>query len=493
MSAPEPAERRPRKTRFGIFSAVMAAGLSACAAVGPNFHPPKATNDPGYVMAGDRVSGIARLAPDSRMAGPWWTALGSAELDSVMTQALAGNQTVAAADAALLKAQAEARGARGDLAPRLDTTANAERERINFQTFGFPNIPNPTIDVYSIGGTVSYDLDIFGGGRRRAEAADAIARAMGWRADAAYLALTGNVALQAVRIASLRAETATIQEILTDDRRNIDLVHDAEALGGQPRAATTSGRAQLAEDEALLPPVDRQLAGARHALALLVGKSPAEWTAPDFDFAGFKAPDQIPVSLPSELVRVRPDILAAEADLHADTARIGVAVANLYPDVRLTGSLTQGAVTPAQLFTYNSTGWALGPTLTAPILNGGALRAERRAAEAQARASLAQYRQTVLTAFVQIADVLTALAHDDDQLTAVAHARAAAQSALSDAADAYRLGGGAYLTVVEAQRRLDRTRLSLVQAQGQRLADIVTLFAATARDWRPDLASKHAE
>jgi NodT family efflux transporter outer membrane factor (OMF) lipoprotein len=233
-----------------------------------------------------------------------------------------------------------------------------------------------------------------------------------------------------------------------------------------------------------LPVARRDLAAARHALATLVGKSPAEWTPPEFVFTDFTPPAQVPVALPSDLVRNRPDILAADARLHADTARVGVAIANLYPDVRLSGNLTQGAVTPGNLFSYNSTGWMIGPSLSAPLLNGGALRAQRRAAEAQARASLAQYRQTVLTAFAQVADVLTALAHDEDQLKAVADAQGAAQSALDEARNALRLGGGTTLALVDAQRRLDRARLQTVQAQGQRLLDIVTLYAATAGDWR---------
>ena len=475
---------------FWLIVPALAAGLCGCATVGPNFRTPEAPAASRYTASGENVDALARLTPDVRTAGPWWTALGSTDLDRVMTDALAGNQTVAAADAALEKARAQAQGAHGEQQPRLDAAANAERERINFQAFGFPNVPNPTLDLYSIGGTVSYDLDLFGGARRRAEAADAAMQATGWRADAAYLTLTGNVALQAVRIAGLRAEAAAIREILVDDQRDIDLVNAAEAVGGEARTATTSGKAQLADDQAMLPPIDRQLSAARHAMALLVGKSPAEWSAPDFDVAGFSPPPEIPVSLPSVLVRVRPDIRAAAAERHADTARIGVADASLYPDVRLTGSLTQGAVTPGSLFGYNSTGWMIGPSVTAPLLNGGQLRADRRAAEAQARASLAQYRQTVLTAFVQIADVLTALAHDNEQLAADTQAQATAQSALSDARDAYRLGGGPFLSVVVAQRRVDQTRLRLVQAQAQRLADIVTLFAATARDWRSGSVAK---
>jgi NodT family efflux transporter outer membrane factor (OMF) lipoprotein len=458
--------------------------LAACATLGPNFKSPDTPKVGDYAMAGDTAPPVARLTPDARTAGPWWTALGSADLNAVMAQALVGNQTVAAADADLEKALAEAGAVRGSLDPRLDAASNVARERINFQTFGFPDIPNPTLDVYNIGGTVSYDLDLFGGGRRDLEAARASAESQKWRADAAYLALTGNVALQAVRIAGLRAEIDAIDVIISDDKHDIDLIHAAEASGGEPRSATTGGRAQLAADETLLPTAQRELAAARHAMSVLVGKSPAEWAPPDFAFDGFTPPDEIPIALPSTLVRKRPDILAAEAMLHSDTARIGVALANLYPDIRLSGTVTQGAVTPGNLLMYNSTGWMVGPSLTAPLLNGGALRAEKRAAEAQARESLARYRETVLAAFGQVADVLTSLAHDDDQLRAVADAQSAAQAALDDARNALRLGGGTMLDLTEAQRRLDRARLQRVQAQGQRLLDIVTLFTATACDWR---------
>jgi len=190
------------------------------------------------------------------------------------------------------------------------------------------------------------------------------------------------------------------------------------------------------------------------------------------------------VSLPSTLARGRPDILAAEADLHADTARIGVATADLYPDIRLGAAYTQTAVTPGALFGYGASGWNIGPTFSAPIFNGGALRADRRAAEAQARVSLAQYQQTVLTAFTQVSDVLSALAADEAHLAALDRAEAAATSSLDDARSAYRLGGAPFVSVTDAQRQLDRARMARIGAQGQRLTDVIELYAATATDWR---------
>jgi outer membrane protein TolC len=192
----------------------------------------------------------------------------------------------------------------------------------------------------------------------------------------------------------------------------------------------------------------------------------------------------VPVSLPSELVRKRPDIMAAEAELHAATAEIGVAVANQYPSIRLSADLTQGAVKPDEIFNYSSTGWNLLSGFTAPILNGGRLKAERKVAEAEARASLARYQQTVLRAFVQVSDVLSALGTDQASIESLQRANAAADAGARDAQTAYRLGGGTLLQVVDSQRTVSRARRALVQALAQRYSDLVELYAATAADWR---------
>jgi NodT family efflux transporter outer membrane factor (OMF) lipoprotein len=464
--------------------AALAAGLAACATVGPNFQPPEGPTAGGYAMTGDRVPVVATLTPQLRASGPWWQALGDPQLDAVMTQALAGNQTVAEAEANLAKARDQQAAFEGTLKPQLDAKAAADRERINISSFGFTGFPNPTINLFSIGGDVSYALDLFGGGRRGVEAARARADLQGERADAAYLSLTGNVAMQAVRIALAREQIATVQAIVADDQRNIDIVRKAEAAGGEPQSATIGGRAQLAADMAMLPPLYQQLAEARHAMAALVGKAPAEWSAPDFSLGAFTPPATVPVSLPSDLVRRRPDILAAEADLHAATAEIGVATAKLYPDVRLSADLTQSALSPEKLFSWDATGYTLGAGVTAPILNGGTLKANKRAAQDEARASLARYRQTVLTAFTQVSDVLSALANDDERIKAVALSQSTAEANLKDARSAFTLGGGPYVDIVTAQRRLNMTRRDYVDAQAMRLNDMVKLFTATAADWR---------
>ncbi len=486
---------RSRAAGLGLSPALgLAAALAGCAAVGPNFKSPEPPKVAGYAMPGDMAPAGAELSPERRAAGPWWHDFHSTRLDTVMDQALAGNQNVAMAIANLDKAREEVAAARGGLAPRVDANAGAERERINLESFGissfpgFTNVQNPTLNLFTVGATASYDFDLFGGLRRQVETAAAAAEGEAHRADAAFLTVTGNVAMAAVRIAAIHAQIDAVNEILVEDRRNLDIVEKAAADGGEARSAATGPRAQIAADEALLPPLAQELSQARHNLALLVGRAPASWTAPDFTVADFVLPAEIPVTVPSTLVRNRPDILAAEADLHADTARIGVATAALYPDIKLQAGWAQSAISPDKLFNYGASGWNIGPTLTLPIFNGGQLRSKKRVAEAQARASLAQYQQTVLTAFTQVADVLTALAHDDDRLKAVDAAQSAAENALSDARTAYSLGGGPLAAVVDAQRQLDRARLDTAEARSQKLLDIISLYAATATDWREGTA-----
>lgn len=468
-----------------LAAALLAAtALPGCKAVGPNFQPPAAPATSGYLMQGDATLPMAALSPDARVAGAWWKGLGSVDLDRVMAQALAGNQTVAAANASLERLRQLAVAAHGAQLPQLDANAGIEEERINIQSLGFAGFPNPTLGLYQIGGQVSYDVDVFGGLRRSTEAARAQAESQARQADAAYLTLTGQTAMAALQIATTRAELAAAERAVEDDRQLIGVVQKAEGAGGEAPSATVSVRAQMAQDEAVLPPLRQQLAQARHALAQLVGAAPGDWTAPDFDLRGFTAPATIPVSLPSTLVRHRPDILAAEAILHAATAQVGVASAALYPDIKLTANIAQTAIPPANLFAYGASGWEIGAGLTQPLFHGGALRAQKKAAIAAAAQAYAQYRGTVIAAFTQVADVMESLAEDDAELAALGRSQDAAQSALTDDEAALKLGGGALLPVLDDQRHLEMARRARVAQEGKRLADIAALYVATAADWR---------
>ena len=472
-----------------ITALLAASSLTACATVGPDFKAPDAPKTASTLGAGETVPAAARLDADAATAGPWWTALNSPELDAVIRQALKDSPTLAEADATLAQSQSALAQARGVAGPQVTGNAGVSRERANLQAFGFTGfgdikLSNPTFSLYSVGGAVSYDLDLWGGNKRRIEGASARVEAQGRRAEAAYLSLTANVALQAATIATLRAQIASVEQMIADDQANIDLIHKANALGGSTSLAKVSAASQLEEDRAQLPALQAELAAARHALAVLVGKAPADWAAPAFDLSTMTLGAPVPVALPSQLVRKRPDILAAEAELHAATADIGVTTADLYPNIKLSASLTQGALKPGDLFSYDASGWDIGAGLTAPIFDGGALKARRQQAREAARAASARYQHTVLTAFGQVADALSALSADETALAAHGRTEQQASERLRLAKAAFDKGGGTMLDVVDAQRTLNSARSARARAEGQRLVDAIRLFAATGADWR---------
>lgn len=463
--------------------------LAGCATVGPDFQRPAAPTATGYAMAGDAAAGGGQVAPLAEGRGVWWSAFNSPELDRIIRQALADSPTLAEADARLTASREALVQARGGTLPQADATAGAKRQRANLQSFGFTDfggvkMSNPTFTLYSVGGAIRYDLDLFGGERRRVEGARARAEAEARRAEAAYLTLTANVALQAVTIATLDEQIAAIERMIAADQAGIDLVQRATALGGSTAGGRFEASKQLQEDQALLPPLRAELAAARHALAQLVGKAPGEWAAPCFSLDGLALTGPVPVALPSELVRRRPDILAAEADLHAATADVGVATADLYPKLSLTGSFAQGALKPTDLFSYDASGWDFGAGLAAPLFDGGVLRSRKRAAQATALAADARYRQTVLAAFVQVSDALQALAADDAAIAVQRRALSDAEQNLRDVQEAFRRGGDTLASVHDAERRLGEVGSDLARARGQRLADAIRLFAAAGGDWR---------
>ena len=473
-----------KSTKIKLVSvAALAALAAACKTVGPDFAAPAAPATAAYALTGDVTPANVTMSPAARQGGVWWAALGSPALDAVIRQALADNPTVAEATASLERAQADLAVVQGGQGYQTQANGGVSRNRINTAAFGFTGFPAPTINLFTIGGAVSYDLDLFGGERRAREEANAKVEARARQADAAYLTLSGNVATQAIRIATLRAQRDTVRAIVASDQRQIDMIRKAEQAGGAAPSAATVGEAQLAQDQTLLPPIERELAQARHQLAQLVGKAPGDWTAPDFDLTGFTRPATVPVSLPSAMVHDRPDIQAAEADLHATTAQIGVADANLYPDVKLSVGLTQTALRPQDIFNPNFSGWNIGPTVRIPFLDRTA-KARKEQALADAKVSAARYQATVARAFVQVADALTALAQDQASATTLARSVTVSQQAVKDAQKTYDLGGGPLLAVVDAERQLTMARRQQVAAQGQYLNDLVQLYAATGGNWR---------
>jgi NodT family efflux transporter outer membrane factor (OMF) lipoprotein len=286
-----------------------------------------------------------------------------------------------------------------------------------------------------------------------------------------------------VKDASLRAQIEAMKDIIEAQEKQLNIVEEQFHLGGASRSDVLAQRAQLAQTQALLPPLEKQLAQARHQLAVLAGKLPSEAALPEFDLDDFQLPEELPVSLPSLLVRQRPDIRAAEETLHAASAQVGVSTANLYPQITLTGSFGLQAGTVGDLFNSGAAIWSFGAGLLQPIFHGGELTAKRRAAIAVYDQAAAQYRDTVLQAFQSVADVLRALAGDASTLKAQAEAAAAARDTLDLTDKQFQLGAVSYLSLLNAERQYEQARLALVQAQAARFADTAALYQALGGGW----------
>jgi NodT family efflux transporter outer membrane factor (OMF) lipoprotein len=478
-------------TSRSLLASAACAVLGACAAVGPNFRSPAPPLAQSYAMPGDASAGEATLG--DRLAGDWWQLFHSSEIDSTVRAAVAGNHTLEATRQSL----AEARDAVAAQAPAMTLTASGsiQEERANLSSFGFSRLPlggggtvslsNPTFTSYSFGLTGSYDFDLFGQRRREHERLLAEADAQAGETDAAYLTLTSEVVGEAIATAGLRAEIAAREDIVASDRANLELVQKSFQFGGGSRLDVATVETELANDEAQITPLRVQLGAARHALARLVGKPPADWAPPDFDLTEIGQPGSMPVELPSELVRNRPDIRAAEAQLHAAMAQIGVAKADLYPKVGLNASIAQTALSPSSFFSYAATGFAIGPNVSLPLFGRPPLKAKVRMAEDEARGALATYQEVVLRAFVQVADAMQAVALDDQAISQADRAQAAATDNLMLQRLRFSAGKSALLPVLDAQRSYARASVSGVESRAQRLQDCAALLFAVSRNWDP--------
>ena len=465
--------------------------LGACTQ-GPNFFSPASPEEKAYTGPDDPVPppddpsvksrAAQRVAIGAKVRDDWWGLFHSPPLDQVMRQAIADSPTIAQATATLAQAREQVNATAGGLLPQVDLAAGVSREQFNAAPSGVNRVPVP-VNVYSVGPSVSYALDVFGSIKRQVEAQAALADVSDYQLAAAYLSLSGNITNQAIAIAGLRAQIKTVDAIIADDQKNLDLVKTAQAGGTATMVDVTTAQTQLANDRALLPPLRQQLSAARDALTVYAGRVPSDWSPPDFDLNTLALPSVVPVSLPSALVRQRPDILAAEAELHAAAAQLGVATANLYPNFTLSADVVQSATQIGKFFSGMYTAYNIGSAMAAPIFHGGTLTAQQRAAKAALDASWAGYRGTVISAFGQVADQLQALAHDDEAVKAQQAAVAVADQALRLARLSYEAGNSTFLQLLDPQRQREQAQLGLVRAQTQRLIDTAQLLVALGSGW----------
>jgi NodT family efflux transporter outer membrane factor (OMF) lipoprotein len=481
--------------RFLISSAagvILIQTFSGCTS-GPDFRTPEAPEVKGYTTEAlpEETAGapVVNGAPQRFINGQdvpaeWWKVFHSESLDKLIRRAMTDNPTLAAAQAALRQAEENFIAESGGRYPSVYAGVSAGRQRFTGAASGQAGAEPNTFNLFNASVTVSYALDAFGSLRRQLEAFQARVEYQSFELEGTYLALSANIVTAAVREASLRAQIATIEEITAIQERQLELVEKQSQLGASSLPDVLAQRAQLAQTRASLPPIKKQLSQTRHLLAVLVGAFPEEAGGlPVFNLDELHLPEELPVSLPSVLVRQRPDIRASESLLHQASALIGVATANLYPQITLTGSLGSEATRLQDLLKGNGFTWGIGGSLLAPVFRGGALTAEKRAAIASYDQAMGLYRETVLLAFQDVADVLHALDDDSRTLSAQAEAEVAARAALDITDKQFSLGAVSYLALLNAQRQYQESRVALVQAQAARFADTAALFQALGGGW----------
>jgi NodT family efflux transporter outer membrane factor (OMF) lipoprotein len=488
---------RPSAARGAALTA--AAVLLAACAVGPDYRAPQAPAASAYtekpqpqstdsvpVQGGD----AQRFEVGAKISADWWTLFGSPDLDALIRTAIADQPTVTAAQAALRQAEENVKAQYSVLYPSVDASLGARRQRFSGASFGNPSLPSSYFNLYNASVNVTYAIDVAGGARRELEALRAGVDFQRFQLEATYLSLTANVATTAFREASLREQIRATREIAQAQDSQLELAEKQFRLGAISGSDLLGQRAQAAQTRATLPPLEKALGQTRNQLAVLIGELPADAKLPELDFSNFRLPQELPLSIPSELLRQRPDVRQAEAIMRQTNARIGVAEALMFPQLTLTGSYGVAAVNTGSLFDPHSVIWNIGANLLQPIFHAGRLAAQKRGAEAAYDQAFAQYRQTVLVAFQDVADVLVALEHDARALKAQAEAEAAARESLEVTREQLKVGGANYLALLNAQRQYSLAKAALVQAQAARYADTAALFQALGGGWwnREELA-----
>lgn len=479
--------------------AILAAALLlASCAVGPDFKKPAAPAGAGYTpekladTAATEIAGGAaqHFAIGQDIPGEWWTLFHSPALNALVTEALAHNPTLTAAQASLREARENTLATEGAFFPSVNAGFTHQRTKFNAAAFGRPGGGAGFFTLNTAEVSVGYAPDVFGGTRRQVEASEAAESYERFQLEAAYLTLTSNVVAAAVQEASLRAQIAATQDIIKAEGDSLDLLNRQFTLGAVARSAVLQQAATLAQEKATLPPLQKQLAQQRDRIAALIGRFPNQPPEQTFELAALTLPQDVPVSLPSRLVEQRPDVRAAEATLHQASADIGVATANMLPQFNLTGDIGSQATTIGSLFASGTGIWSIAAGVTQPLFRGGTLLHEKRAAEAAFDVAAAQYRGTVLSAFQNVADTLRALQSDADALQASNTAERSAAESLSLAREQYRFGAVSYLTLLTAETTYEQTRIALVQAQAARYADTAALLQALGGGWwhRADVA-----
>jgi NodT family efflux transporter outer membrane factor (OMF) lipoprotein len=480
-------------------------GMASLAAVltvagctqGPDFHPPSLAEDEttSKTPASTAQTGVAggesqTFVPGQDLPAQWWHLFASSELDELIRLALDGSPDLRSAQAALRQAEDNLQAGSGVLLPQVTGTLNGARQ---IQGPGAAGGRTSFYNVFNADVSVSYVLDIFGGEKRAIEALAAQVDYQKYQLAGTYLTLTTNVVTTAVQLAAVQDQIQATEDIIASEQRQLELVTDQFAVGAAARAEVLAARAQLETTEASLPELQKTLEIDQNALAALIGRAAGKAPAVQLSLANFTLPQELPLSLPSALVRQRPDIRAQEALLHVASAQVGVAMANQFPQVTLSGNAGSQSPHVADFLGENGLFLGLAGGLVQPLFDAGQREAVTEAAQAAYAMSEAQYRGTVLYAFKNVADCLTALRHDALALRSTYAALLDSKASVDLTQDRYAAGTVAYAELLVQQQQYQHARIAYLRTLASRYSDTAALFQALGGGWWHDPLSGDAK
>lgn len=469
-----------RIIHYGFYMTLLCSTMSMISCtVGPDFTPPPAPMVTEYT-ATPLATEYFKIHQD--IPARWWEVFHSEPLSAMIAEGLANSPTLVKAQATLKQAQEEYNVQFGSLFPTVDANLSVTREQVNLQSFGI-NIPNPPpFTLYNIGVSVAYTLDFFGANRRQLEALCAMVHYQTFEMIASQLTLAANITTAAIQHASLQAQVNTRKSIIDLQQKQFDIMEQRHQVGGVATLDLSAQKELLLQNQALLSPLQKQQELARHQLAMYMGKLPAD-PIPQICLSDITLPHTLPLSLPSQLLEQRPDIQAATALLHQASANIGVATANLFPQIQITGSLATEATKISNLFGRGSSAWSIGPGLVQPLFHGGSLFAKRRAAIAAFEQAQAAYQETVLQGFQNVADTLKAIEYDAHTYQLNTQSAMEAEKVYTITLQQYQIGAVSHFALLDAQRQYQEALLNQIKAQADRLLDAAALFQALGGGW----------
>lgn len=469
----------------------MLIGLAGCA-VGPNFHPPAPPTVVRYTQralpsrtAGGGSADVAqRFAMGAPVEARWWTLFHSPALDALEDQALSANSDLRAAQAALKSLDELYLAQKASRYPNVQLAASAQAARTPNALAPVLNNGSQDYALYNVGLNISYVFDVFGGVKRAIEGAAAQAENQRYVTAGVYLTLTANVAAAAAQLASLDSQLDAVRTLIEADRRTLDILQRQQQLGEASTLDVANAETALDEANELAPPLQKQIDQERDLLATLTGRPPSEVSVSALRLADFSLPVDLPVSLPSDLVRQRPDVKAAEASVHVASAQVGVATAARLPSFLITAGPGVTATNIAGLFTPGNAFYSLTGGVTQTVFDAGALKHRKQSADALLDQAQAQYHGVVLAALQSTADALQAIVDDAATLQHAAAAQRATARALDLARSQLARGQAGSLPMLNAEAADAQTELTLIQARAARYTDTVALYQALGGGWR---------